>query len=79
MQGTTPGPRVRAAIIGGTGYGGAELIRLLHPHPGVELVRVTSIDHVGEPIEAVHRNFGRTGLRFEQMEPAAAADSACVK
>jgi len=78
MQGTTPGPRVRAAIIGGTGYGGAELIRLLHPHPGVELVRVTSIDHVGEPIEAVHRNFGPTGLRFEQMEPAAAAEGVDV-
>ena len=78
MQGTTPGPRVRAAIIGGTGYGGAELIRLLHPHPGVELVRVTSIDHVGEAIEAVHRNLGRTGLRFEKMEPAAAAEGVDV-
>ena len=73
MQGTSPRPRVRAAIIGGTGYGGAELIRLLHPHPGVELVRVTSIDSVGEPLEAVHRNLGPTGLVFENMEPAAAA------
>jgi N-acetyl-gamma-glutamyl-phosphate reductase len=36
MQGTSR-PRVRAAIIGGTGYGGAELIRLLLSHPGVEL------------------------------------------
>ena len=45
--------RVRAAIIGGTGYGGAELIRLLLAHPNVELVRVTSIDRVGEPLDAV--------------------------
>jgi len=73
MQGSSAGPRVRAAIIGGTGYGGAELIRLLHPHPGVELVRVTSIDHVGEPLEAVHRNLGRTGLVFEKVAPADAA------
>ena len=69
-SGATP-PRV--AIIGGTGYGGAELIRLLVTHPGVELARVTSIDRVGEPLEAVHRTLGRTGLVFEEMPPAQAA------
>lgn len=66
--------RVRAAIIGGTGYGGAELIRLLIAHPGVELARVTSIDQIGEPLEAVHRNLGKTGLVFENLDPRAAAD-----
>lgn len=71
-------PRVRAAIIGGTGYGGAELIRLLIAHPGVELVRVTSIDQVGEPLEAVHRNLGKTGLVFEKLEPTAAAEGVDV-
>lgn len=65
--------RPRVAIIGGTGYGGAELIRLLRWHPAVDLVRVTSIDHVGEPIEAVHRNLPRTGLVFENITPAEAA------
>ena len=45
--------RPRVAIIGGTGYGGAELIRLLLPHPAVQLARATSIDRVGEPLEAV--------------------------
>jgi N-acetyl-gamma-glutamyl-phosphate/LysW-gamma-L-alpha-aminoadipyl-6-phosphate reductase len=70
--------RVRAAIIGGTGYGGAELIRLLITHPGVELVRVTSIDSVGEPLEAVHRNLGKTGLVFEKMEPKYAAEGVDV-
>jgi N-acetyl-gamma-glutamyl-phosphate/LysW-gamma-L-alpha-aminoadipyl-6-phosphate reductase len=78
MQGTASRPRVRAAIIGGTGYGGAELIRLLIAHPGVELVRVTSIDHVGEPLEAVHRNLGRPACVFEKMEPAAAAEGVDV-
>jgi LysW-gamma-L-alpha-aminoadipyl-6-phosphate/LysW-L-glutamyl-5-phosphate reductase len=57
----------RVAIIGGTGYGGAELIRLLHRHPHVQLTRVTSIDHVGAPLEAVHRNLGKTGLVFEDL------------
>lgn len=63
----------RAAVIGGTGYGGAELIRLLINHPDVELARVTSIDRVGEPLEAVHRTLGRTGLVFEEMPAEAAA------
>jgi len=63
----TSSAKPRVAIIGGTGYGGAELIRLLQRHDGIELVRVTSIDRVGEPLEAVHRNLGRTGLRFEEM------------
>lgn len=78
MQGNSARSRVRAAIIGGTGYGGAELIRLLLPHPGVELVRVTSIDQVGEPLEAVHRNLGKTGLVFENLEPKAAAEGVDV-
>lgn len=65
--------RPRVAIIGGTGYGGAELIRLLLAHPGVDLVRVTSIDHVDEPLEAVHLNLTATGLRFENVPPVDAA------
>lgn len=70
----TPNARPpRAAIIGGTGYGGAELCRLLVTHPGVDLVRVTSIDHVGAPLEAVHRTLGPTGLTFEEMPAAQAA------
>lgn len=57
---------VRAAILGGTGYGGGEMIRRLMMHPEVELVRVTSIDHVGEPVASVHLNLeGLTDLRFE--------------
>lgn len=70
--------RVRVAIIGGTGYGGAELIRLLISHPGAQIVRVTSIDSVGEPLEAVHRNLSKTGLVFENIEPKAAAEGVDV-
>ena len=46
--------RFKAVVIGGTGYGGAELIRRLLIHPEVELVRVVAVDHVGEPLGAVH-------------------------
>ena len=65
--------RIRAAVIGGTGYGGAELIRQLLHHPSVDLVRVTSIDRVDEPLEAVHLNLTATGLTFQNIPPVDAA------
>src|SRR5688500_1941934 len=66
--------RFKAAIIGGSGYGGAEMARRLLMHPDVELVRVASIDHVGEPLGAVHPNLdGATDLVFEDIPPAEAA------
>jgi len=66
--------RFKAAVIGGSGYGGAELVRRLLAHPEVELVRVASIDYVGEPLGAVHANLeGRTDLRFEGLSPGEAA------
>ncbi len=66
--------KFRAAVIGGSGYGGAELIRRLLLHPHVELVRVASVDYVGEPLSAAHPNLeGRTNLVFENISPAEAA------
>jgi N-acetyl-gamma-glutamyl-phosphate reductase len=66
--------RFKAAIIGGSGYGGAEMARRLLMHPDVELVRVASIDHVGEPLGQVHPNLdGVTDLKFEDLAPAEAA------
>jgi N-acetyl-gamma-glutamyl-phosphate reductase len=66
--------RFKAAIIGGSGYGGAEMARRLLMHPDVELVRVASIDHVGEPLGAVHPNLdSATDLVFEDLSPAEAA------
>lgn len=66
--------KYRAAIVGGSGYVGGELTRRLLRHPSVELVRVASIDHVGEPLSAVHPNLeGATALRFEDLSPADAA------
>lgn len=66
--------RFKAAVIGGSGYGGGEMIRRLLLHPEVELVRVSSLDFVGEPLGAAHPNLeGLTDLRFESMPPEEAA------
>jgi LysW-gamma-L-alpha-aminoadipyl-6-phosphate/LysW-L-glutamyl-5-phosphate reductase len=66
--------RFKAAIIGGSGYGAAEMLRRLLFHPEVEVVRVASIDLVGEPLWAAHPNLtGLTDLVFENLSPAEAA------
>ncbi len=57
----------KAAVVGGTGYGGAELIRSLLGHPSIALTRVSSIDSVDEPLESVHLNLSNTGLTFEKI------------
>jgi N-acetyl-gamma-glutamyl-phosphate/LysW-gamma-L-alpha-aminoadipyl-6-phosphate reductase len=64
----------KAAVIGGSGYGGAELIRRLLHHPEVELARVASVDFVGEPLASAHPNLeGQTDLKFVGLAPAEAA------
>lgn len=66
--------RFKAAVIGGSGYGGGELMRRLLLHPEVELVRVASVDYVGEPVSNVHPNLeGQTDLKFEGITPEEAA------
>jgi N-acetyl-gamma-glutamyl-phosphate reductase len=66
--------RFKAAVIGGSGYGGGELIRRLLIHPDVDLVRVASVDFIGEPLSAAHPNLeGMTDLVFEGITPGEAA------
>jgi N-acetyl-gamma-glutamyl-phosphate/LysW-gamma-L-alpha-aminoadipyl-6-phosphate reductase len=68
------GKRFKAAVVGGSGYGGAEMIRRLLVHPDVELVRVASVDFVGEPLSAADPALeGQTDLVFEGIPPADAA------
>jgi N-acetyl-gamma-glutamyl-phosphate/LysW-gamma-L-alpha-aminoadipyl-6-phosphate reductase len=64
---------IRAGVIGGSGYTGGELLRLLLGHPHVELVQATSRQHLGEYIYQIHPNLRkRTTLKFtaqESLEP----------
>jgi LysW-gamma-L-alpha-aminoadipyl-6-phosphate/LysW-L-glutamyl-5-phosphate reductase len=58
------------SIVGGSGYGGGELLRLLLDHPRVEIKQVTSRSHLGEFVYQVHPNLRkRTQLKF--TDPAA--------
>jgi len=56
---------LRIGIIGGTGYVGGELLRLLLLHPHAEVTMVTSRRSVGEYVFNVHPNLrGLTQLKF---------------
>lgn len=61
------------SILGGSGYGGGELLRLLLAHPHVEVKQVTSRSHLGEYVYQVHPNLRkRTQLKFSDpatLEP----------
>ena len=71
--------KLKAVLIGGTGYGGAEILRRLLFHPHVELVRVTAVDNVGKRVGDVHLNLqGLTELVFERVAPKEAVKGADV-
>ncbi len=66
---------IRAAVVGGAGYAGGELLRLLIGHPEVELVQVTSERLAGKPAAAVHPPLRhRTELRFSPRNSLDSAD-----
>ncbi|HLT71674.1 MAG TPA: hypothetical protein VKZ75_03450, partial [Cyclobacteriaceae bacterium] len=57
--------KIKAGIIGGAGYTGGEMIRLLINHPDVELAFVHSRSNAGNPVHAVHEDLvGDTSLQF---------------
>ena len=42
--------KIRVAILGGSGYGGSELLRILLFHPNVEIGFVTANEHAGKSV-----------------------------
>ena len=54
---------VKAGIVGGTGYTGVELLRLLAQHPEVELKAITSRKEAGTPVSAMFPSLRRHVLR----------------
>lgn len=56
---------IKAGIVGGTGYTGVELLRLLAQHPEVELRAITSRKEAGIPVAAMFPSLrGRVDLAF---------------
>jgi len=56
---------IRVGIVGGTGYTGVELLRILARHPGVELACITSRGEAGTPVTRMFPSLrGRVDLAF---------------
>lgn len=67
---------IKVGVVGGTGYTGVELLRLLVRHPGVQLQAITSRGDAGTPVADMFPSLrGRVGLRF--VAPADARLDAC--
>jgi N-acetyl-gamma-glutamyl-phosphate/LysW-gamma-L-alpha-aminoadipyl-6-phosphate reductase len=64
-----------ASIIGGSGYAGGELLRLLLDHPHVEIGQVSSESNLGKYLYHVHPNLrGRTRTKFCLASDVGACD-----
>jgi N-acetyl-gamma-glutamyl-phosphate reductase len=67
---------IKVGIVGGTGYTGVELLRLLAGHPNAELVAITSRSEKGKPVSALFPNLrGIVDLAF--TEPTVANLKQC--
>ena len=68
--------KLNAGIIGGAGYTGGELIRLLINHPQVELSFIHSRSNAGKSVHYVHQDLlGDTDLKFTDDTSALTDDS----
>lgn len=66
---------IRCSIVGGSGYTGGELLRLLLDHPGAEVAQITSRRLDGAFVHSTHPNLrGRTRLQFVAPERLVGCD-----
>ena len=67
---------IKVGIVGGTGYTGVELLRILATHPQVDLVEITSRSEMGMSVADLFPSLrGRVILKF--TEPDTQRLSAC--
>lgn len=67
--------RIRASIVGASGYVGGELLRLLLDHPQIEVGQVTSERNAGAYVHFTHPNLrGRSKLQFVSAADLEACD-----
>jgi len=57
--------KIKAGIVGGAGYTGGELVRILLNHPAAEMIFVRSKSNAGNFLHSVHQDLlGETDMRF---------------
>lgn len=67
---------VRVGLVGGSGYTGGELLRILATHPNVEVTYVTSREYAGKPFTVIHPNLRGfyKGLKFSEVSVESIAE-----
>ena len=50
-------PMIQVSVLGSTGYGGIELVRLLTSHPKVKIYKLVSHSYAGKSLSDVYPNF----------------------
>jgi N-acetyl-gamma-glutamyl-phosphate/LysW-gamma-L-alpha-aminoadipyl-6-phosphate reductase len=66
---------LRVGIVGGSGYTGGELLRLLSAHPGVEVTQITSRESAGQYVYTRHPHLrGASTLTFVHPDALEACD-----
>lgn len=71
--------KVTASIVGGSGYVGGELLRLMLDHPHIRVHQVTSERQRGSFVHFTHPNLrGRTKLKFSGLEDLETVDLLCL-
>ena len=75
MKTKTDSAVIKVGVVGGTGYTGVELLRLLVMHPKVELSMVTSRSEAGQKVSDMFPNLrGHTDVIFTEPDAAVLAE-----
>lgn len=71
--------KIKAAIVGVTGYVGQELFRILSVHPNVEISHITSVSYKGKKLSEIYENFMKISeLKCSDADIEKIADEADV-
>ena len=72
--------KIKVGIIGGAGYTGGELIRILVNHPSAEIIYIHSKSNAGKDLHVVHQDLvGQTDMKFShEMNDAVDVLFLCV-
>ena len=63
-----------ASVVGGSGFTGGELLRLLDGHPAFRIEQATSRSYTGKSVGYVHPNLRHLDLRFTDPDELASVD-----
>jgi N-acetyl-gamma-glutamyl-phosphate reductase len=70
---------IKAAVLGASGFAGAELLRILDAHPEISVVAAAASTQVGKPVRAAYPYLGSVaGLDFVSVDEALSADADLV-